>query len=38
MASQYIQKAENGFMKVNVEPGQTKLVLTFIPQGFMSVY
>ena len=29
-----IQKAQNGFMKVNVEPGQTKLVLTFIPQGF----
>lgn len=29
-----IQKAQNGLMKLDVKPGQTKLVLTFIPQGF----
>ncbi|WP_153048385.1 YfhO family protein, partial [Streptococcus suis] len=29
-----IQKAQEGFMKVDVSPGQTKLVLTFIPNGF----
>ncbi|HFU3981819.1 TPA: YfhO family protein [Streptococcus suis] len=29
-----IQKAQNGFMKVDVEPGQTQAILTFTPQGF----
>ncbi|CYY50428.1 membrane protein [Streptococcus suis] len=29
-----IQKAQDGFMKVDVSPGQTKLVLTFVPNGF----
>lgn len=29
-----IQKAQNGFMKVDVKPGQTQAILTFTPQGF----
>ncbi|WP_155971910.1 YfhO family protein [Streptococcus ruminantium] len=29
-----IQKAQNGLMKLDVKPGQTKVVMTFIPQGF----
>lgn len=29
-----IQKAQNGFMKVDVKPGQTQAILSFTPQGF----
>ncbi|WP_105144136.1 YfhO family protein [Streptococcus suis] len=29
-----IQKVQNGFMKVDVKPGQTLAILTFRPQGF----
>lgn len=29
-----ILKAQNGFMKLDVEPGQRQAVLTFIPHGF----
>ncbi|HFI0449497.1 TPA: YfhO family protein [Streptococcus suis] len=29
-----IQKAQNGFMKVDVKPEQTQAILTFTPQGF----
>lgn len=31
-----IQKAQNGFMKVDIKPGQTQVLLTFTPQGFYS--
>ncbi|HFI0644786.1 TPA: YfhO family protein [Streptococcus suis] len=31
-----IQKAQNGFMKVDIKPGQTQAILTFTPQGFYS--
>lgn len=29
-----IQKAQSGFMKVDVKPGQSQVILTFTPQGF----
>lgn len=29
-----IQKAQSGFMKVDVSPGQSQVILTFTPQGF----
>ncbi|MDW8751279.1 YfhO family protein [Streptococcus suis] len=29
-----IQKAQSGFMKVDVKPGQSHVILTFTPQGF----
>lgn len=31
-----IQKAQNGFIKVDIKPGQTQAILTFTPQGFYS--
>lgn len=29
-----IQKVQSGFMKVDVKPGQSQVILTFTPQGF----